>query len=641
MKKRLSWISLVLFCFFSLVFSGLAGEKIELEAARRAAEYHGELIFEKDLKVCDHELMLWPSGEEAVYVFTLMAEADKYPDDVFKSDTALQGAYLALSGQFDEGYDLLAQPDHYMTVVVGATTDMPSFLKAHAGLPEHLLYLRLMENPPYDPYFIYVDLFHTCVGSKWDQGYPHAQVREIHLEKTIPLSDLSIEKTGVIPEDALDHEWGLFLNPGQMQEPAVLPDFMDFGGVKDGKHLLNVKEYAKARFVGCSPAAFVNCLKYLEGQGKVKTKGKSIRELLEWTAICYRTDPANGGTTPSWIVTGSKLMFMGLGYKPNVAAVIRQDNKPGLFLTQFANEINAKYPVNLGGSGKGIFQGHSTTGIGYWKQGSHIRLIIHDGWAGNNPVYVKYSGYPAADCEYPKYMRKFHTYGATKYPEANPEIKATDLVLWDKANSRWQWEYTLKSKNAVKAEIYKVQFELFNSAGNKYKTYPAKREKPYYKSAKVTLTRPEHKRGEVRCRYFLVDDNGHLLEAKKTVRVEDIIGKWQMNFKWKDTGGEGGGTTTWTVKKDGTFDCSYGYTGTWNLNKNHVVFKYQGGQKTIYSGTINNKYSYMSGTMKTTIGIIGTGTWNASRKSDGLSPESQDENPKTSEFSPAAVIKKE
>ena len=638
MKKYTAWVFLALFFCFFLVFSGFAGEKIELGVAKRAAEFHGELIFEKDLKICDHELMFWPSGEEAVYVFTLMAEEDNYPEDVFISDEALQGFYLALSGQFDEGYNLMAQPDRFKTVVVGATTDMPSFLKACAGLPEHLLYLKLMEKPPYDPYFIYVDLFHTCVGSGLDRGYPYSQVTEIHLEKTVSLSDLSTGKTGLISDYALECEWGSFLNPGQVQESAAPPSFIDLGAVKEGKHQLDVKEYAKAVTVGCAPAAFVNCLKYLESRGKVKTKGKSIGELLEWTAICYRTDPADKGTFLPWITKGSKLMFKGLGYKPDVSAVMRQDSKPGLFLTKYAKEINAKYPVNLSGANKGIFKAHSTTGTGYWKQGKHIRLIIHDGWVGENPVFVKYSGYPAADCQYPKYMGKFHPKGAANYPKTKPKIKAPNLVMWDKENSRWQWQYTLKSKNAVKAEIYKEEWKLFNSAGNLYKTYPAKREVPFIIAAKVTMTKPQYKRGKVQIKYFLVDNNGHLLEAKKTTRIEDIVGTWKMNFKWT---GYGGGSVTWTVNKNGTFTSSGGSNGTWKLNKRKVTFNYHDGQKPIYSGKIDRKYSSMRGAMRTTVGQSHSGSWNATRLSDGLFPESQEEMPKIPGSCSDDVVRKE
>lgn len=638
MKKYLTWVLLALFFFVSLAFPGFAGEKIELEVAQRAAEYHGELIFEKDLKICDFERMFWPSGEEAVYVFTLMDEKDIYPDDVFLSDEALQGLYLALSGQFDEGYDLMAQPDRFMTVMVGASMDMPSFLKAYTGLPEHLLYLKLMENPPYDPYFIYVDLFHTCVGTKLDRGYPYSQVTEIHLGKTVALSDLLNKKTGLVPDYAKEYEWSSFLNPGQALDSSAPSYLIDLGAVKEGKHQLNVKEYAKARFEGCSPAAFVNCLKYLESQGKVKTKGKSIRQLLEWAAICCQTDPSTHGTKPSWIPIGSKLMFKGLGYRPKVSEVIRQNSKSGLFLTKFAREINKNYPVHLGG-GTGVFNQHSTTGIGYWKQYKHIRLIIHDGWAGSKPVYVKYSGYPTADCEYPIYMHKFHPKGARNYPESQPMIKAPIRVTWDKVNLRWRWKYSLKSKNSVKGAIYKEEYKYFNSNGNQYKKYKGKRELPYWKGGTITVEKPVIKRGKIQCKYYLMDFNGHLLEVKKTVHIEDIIGTWKMNFNWKDI--VGGGSVTWTVNKNGTFNSSGGGSGTWNLNKRTVTFIYQTGQKPIYSGKVNPNFSKMSGSMKMTTGTPYKGTWDATRLSDGIFPIDPNEPPKINGSFLDDIVKKE
>jgi hypothetical protein len=634
MKKYPVWIFLILFFFFFLAFPGFAGEKIELGVAKRAAEYHGELIFEKDLRICDHELMFWPSGEEAVYVFTLMAEKEVYPEDVFFNDEALQGAYLALSGQFDEGYNLMAQPDQFKTVVVGATTDMPSFLKAHAGLPEYLLYLKLMENPPYDPYFIYIDLFHTCVGSKLDRSYPYSNVTEIHLKKTVSLSDLSTAKTGHIPDYALEYEWGSFLNPGQIQEPAAPPYFIDHVAVKEGKHQLDVKEYALASTAGCSPAAFVNCLKYLEEQGKVKTQGKSIGELLEWTAICFRTDPADKSTMQGWIKKGSNQMFKGLGYRTAVSAVMRQDSKPGLFLTKFAREINTNYPVELGGTGKGIFEGHSTTGIGYWKQGTHIRLIVHDGWAGNNPVIVKYSGYPAADCQYPRSMNKFHPKGATNYPKANPKIKAPKIVMWDKTNLCWYWEYTLESNNKVKVECYKRDLEFFDSKGNRYWEEKYTREIPYFIFNVELFPRNLIIRGKVLTKSYIVDDNGHLLEAKNTLRLEDIIGTWKMNYRWT---AYIGGSVIWTVKKNGIFTTSDGYNGTWDLNKRKVKFNYQSG--TIYSGKVNLEYSDMSGTMRMTTGAAGT--WDATRQSDGLSPADKKEMPKMPGSCSDSAVKKE
>ena len=75
--KRLIFLILLLFVFsFFWNSSLLASEIVDMDAAKRAAEYHGEMIFEKDLKVCAQELMYWSWGEPAVYVFTLMSERD-------------------------------------------------------------------------------------------------------------------------------------------------------------------------------------------------------------------------------------------------------------------------------------------------------------------------------------------------------------------------------------------------------------------------------------------------------------------------------------------------------------------------------------------------------------------------------------
>jgi len=365
---------------------------VKIEEAKRAAKHYGELTFKKDLRVSDHELMYWPWGEPAVYVFTLTNEGGFYPQNISLDNTFLLGSYLVSDGKEFEGYTVMAQANRYMTVVVGATTDMPPFIKAHAGLPEHVLALGVMDNPPLEPYWIYRGLFHTFVGSKMEMNQGESRATEIHLGQTVALKELGMEKIGTIPAYAEEFEWGLFMNPQASIKSEENPYLMNVAGVKSGKHKLVVtEENVSGNWVGCSPAAFYNCLKYLEKQGLVSTANKGINYLLKWIAICYRTDPADGGTQWEWIPKGSSLILRGLGYKSTCSQVGRND-KPGQFLTKFANEINNDYPCNLGSTGTGVFTGHSTTGIGYWKQGSHYRLIVHDGWkkTPNNPVYVKY-----------------------------------------------------------------------------------------------------------------------------------------------------------------------------------------------------------------------------------------------------------
>jgi len=195
MKRFFSFISITFILFIFWNSALLASEPVDIETAKRTAEYHGEMIFKRNLKLCDHELMYWPWGEPAVYVFTLISEGDFYPHDIFVDNTILQGAYLVSIGKKVEGYTIMSQADHYLTVIVGATTDMPPFVKAHTGLPEHILSLAVMDNPPLDPYWIFGGLFHTFVCSKAGKDLGKNIATEIHLEQTVALKDLGLKKS--------------------------------------------------------------------------------------------------------------------------------------------------------------------------------------------------------------------------------------------------------------------------------------------------------------------------------------------------------------------------------------------------------------------------------------------------------------
>ncbi len=525
----------------------------------------------------------------------------------------------------------MAQTDRYMTVYVGATTDMPSFIKAHAGLPEHIVAQALMGNPPLDPYWIYGDLFHILVTSKSRAGAGDTKATEIHLKKIVDLKDLGSKKVGTIPAYAEQIEWGRFLSPKAIPVNEENPSLMNVKGVLEGKYQLPVAELnTQGQWRGCSPAAFYNCLKYLEKKGKVSTQGKGVTFLLDWISICYRTDPANWITATNWIVDGSIIMFKGLGYNSNVTAVERENSKPGSFLTQFANEINSDYPCSLGGTGKGVFVNHSTTGIGYWKEGAHIRLIIHDGWkTTNGPVYVKYSGYPEAELEYPRFMRRFHPGGRGNFEEAEPKIEGPDLVLFNTTNSRWKWEEKLTSKNGVKVEEYAYELTFRDARGAKYLHDGPKRVYPF--RTRVTTNCPEttFKRGKAEEEYKLIDANGHLVEAKKTVKLQHIIGTWEISFHWD---GDGSGVSNWFIYKTKNFKAGDNQegpiSGTWTVNDQTAVLTYNSGQKPVYRGTINSAFEKMAGTMKTRVKYQGkywTGTWTATRQSDTTTSSGKDQ----------------
>lgn len=589
-----------------------AAEPVPVEAARRSAEYHAEKIFHRDLRIIGQELMTWAWGEPAVYVFTLTGAGDNETSPAQFEPSFLQGAYLVSLGREEEGYRLMARPDRYVTVYTGATDDMPSMLKAHAGLPEHVLALATMDNPPPDPAWIYGDLFHVLLASKTRLAYAGGRAVEIHTRREYALEELGRMKSGTILPGAAAGDWAPFLNPGSDSAVGTAAPAREIEGIEEGEHKLPVEEAnLKSAWKGCSPAAFYNCLKYLESKGKVGTQGKAPTVLMDWIAICYHTDPADDwGTTPEWIVNGSALMFRGLGYNSSIGEYKRVASQAGLFLLKFAAEIESGYPCNLGGSGKGVFEGHSTTGIGYLKAGALAQLIIHDGWntTPNVPVYVKYMGYPAADLEYPAYMRSFHPGGKRTYTEADPEVVGADTSRCDPTIDKWKSPFKLTSFNAVTVEAYAYELYYYDVRGAKYLHEKPKRVNPFIKSGTWTRSKPAVKAGRVDTTYFLVDSNGHLLKVKdKTKLIEAPVGKFLCTYDW--AGIADGPPTTWRILENGTFSDVYG-TGTWTINRTNFRLVYSSGTRPVYTGTINKAANRMTGTMRD---ATKHGTWFANR----------------------------
>jgi len=613
MKRPLCFLTLAFILFFFWNSTVLASEPVDTEAAKRAAEYHGEMIFKKELKVCDHELMYWPWGEPAVYVFTLIRELDFYPQDILAGKTFLQGAYLVSIDKEIEGYTRMAQADRYLTVIVGATTDMPSFIKAHAGLPEHVLSLAVMGNPPLESHWIYGGLFHTFLGSRAERDLGESKVTEIHLGKKVALKDLGFEKVGTVPAYAEELEWGAFINPDVVKMSGGDPYLINITDVREGEHRLEVTESnIQGNWEGCSPAAFVNCLGYHEDQELIDLEERGINELLQWTAICYRTD-SNGFTKVSWIRKGSEIMFKGLGYDSHVQTFKRTSGNSVVFLNQYADQINDDFPCNLS-NGDGIFNAQSTAGIGYSRQGNQIQLIIHDGWntTPDQPVYVKYSGYPAAEIEYPKFRVQFHPGGEHDFDIAVPQITAPKKVNYKKKQKRWKWEENLFSRNNVKVECYGYVKNFFDNLGHKYKHISEERKTPYFSGeSKITLKKPPYKGGKAVYKYKLIDDNGHLLEVEYTIKLlGDISGIWRLEYTW-----EGFDTyeADWYVYGDGTFKDSYNETGKWSLKGKNAQLVYDAFPNSEYSGKLNKKYTKMEGKMKDSEDL--EGTWKAVLKS--------------------------
>ena len=619
--KGIKIISFIFVIFLISIPSFLSGETVDLEVAKRSAEYHGEQVFDKNLEVCDHELLYWPWGEPAVYVFTLMEEGDYYPEPILLDSNLIAGAYLVSEGKRVEGFRLMVQADRYMTIVVGATTDMPSYLKAHAGLPEHILSLAVMENPPQEPYWIYGGLFHILIGSRTDMGRPNSRVKEIHLGETVAVKELGQEKVDDIPAYVESYEWEPFLNPKGTDQALDNPYLVDVAKVKAGKHILAASEPAMAAHEGCGPASFVNCLSYLMKKGKVKYKGKSTRELLEWAAVCFYTDPKTKGTQAWYMMEGIVWMLKGMNYI-STCDLVTLEKKPGLFLTKYADEINAKRPTPLVG-GQGVFRRHAVAGIGYWKQGKKIQLVVHDGWEGTEPVYVKYSGYSKNKTTLPQGMHIIHPKSKKKYLEAKPRmVTPKKPVVWDKDTKRWEWQYQVKIKNKISALVYKLKYEFRDFKGYKYREEWI-REKPSYVmlDTKQFSSRAKYKRGTLKVKFFLVDQNGHLLEKEKTLRLEDVIGTWATDYVFTYEDLSYPGSCTDTIHPDGRITSHDGSEGTWDLNGMTIKQYYEDLQRFVYTGTVSNNFNSITGTMTArepdSKGRIWTGTWSSKRLSDG------------------------
>lgn len=581
MKRYLKYFSFLIFVFSLCVSFLLSSEPVDLKTAEKAAEYHGEYIFENNLKICDHELIYWPWGEPAVYVFTLVEENDYPSPSILLDNTLLQGKYLVHAGKEEEGLKIMAQAEKYMTVFIGATTDMPSFIKAYAGLPEHIIELALMEAPPSDPYWIYGGVFHIFISSKSDMVMGDNFATEIHLHETVALKDLGLKKAGTIPPSAEYDEWEPFRNPdGYIPEKEEASLFNIDGKAKQGKHLLKVKEYAYARWEGCSPAAFTNCLKYLQQMGKVSLgKGNTVRNLVSWAATCMRTDPKDGGTKDERIASGAAMLFRGLGYSSSCKMVERQDAKPLLFLNQFSDEINKKYPTEIGAGG-GIYREHSTTGIGYWKDGNKAKLIVHDGYSStpNQPVYTKFMDYPNKEIEYPETFNKFHPGGKGKYAEADVQLNAPETVLLNREKKQWKVEIKIKSKNKVKVLAYNHWKDHYDEKGKKYlPRYKGIPRKDYFRGITSTFNQPKYKKGKVVYTFFLIDANGHRLKEKYTVELKegDIVGTWKGSLISLEDGKRV--NLKWFIYKDGTFKDNYdspNNRGKWSFKNGKVTLKY-------------------------------------------------------------------
>ncbi len=613
-KPRFILIPVLAFIFLLNAFVQ-AGQPVRLEVAKKAAEFYAERIFKEDLRVCAHELLVWPWGDPAAMVFTLVRQGDEYPRDIFSDGMFRLGAALVGAGREDEGYAAMARVEKYRTVYVGATTGMPSMIKAHAGLPEHVIARALLADPPADPVWIYAGLFRLLVLSRRNLDAGSSVATEIHTGQEVALKDLKARPPDVVPAAAERYEWGPFLGPAPADKIFMEnPYLRGVSGVEEGEYKLAVQELnTKGKWVGCSPAAFYNCLKYLESRGRIDLANKGVNYLLEWIAACFQTNPAGGGSIQPNILTGAAQMFRGLGYNSTVSEMY-YENQPLRYLEKFAAEIGADLPCKLGG-GTGVFTAHSTTGIGYVKQGELYQLIIHDGWKTTPaPVYVKYLGYPVGELAWPDDLTMFHPRGERTYSKAVPAIQALANSLYYPSQKGWPWAFKPYSKNKVKIRVYAWSTVYYDLRGVKYLTEKAERVYPQFLDnvqIRISFHYPNVKPGKAVIVFYVVDNNGNLLKTTFTVYLlEQVVGKWKMIITWQ---GAPAFTTYWELKKNHTFTSDAGGAGTWSLNVRAFKAVYSVGYRPVYTGNADAFFTRMNGTasMRDPWGNSIRGTWTA------------------------------
>ncbi len=615
MKRSVISIIVVIGLFLSISAGALAAaERVDAATARRVAEYYGKIIFKTGLTACAQELLIWPSGEPAAYTVTLVRAGDFAPPDILQDNALLAGAALVAAGRSREGYSMMAQTDRFWTVVVGASTNMPSLIKAHAGLPEHVLASVLMPDLPPERRWIYADPFHILVASAPADGRPGATAREIHTDETVALAELAAQRKGTIPPASEAGEWGRFLRRGLESSPsgASLPGLS--GEVLEGTHLLSISEYNTATvWKGCHPAAVFNCTKYHAKNGKISLQGKSDQAIMDWIAIACRTNPANGSTYGESVEEGPYFFYHGLGYEITGQWIFREEAQSGEFLAQYAGEINAGFPAILA-SGQGIFRSHATTGIGYEKAGPLAMVIIHDGWKSTPaPVYVKYLGYPAGECAYPEYVLTLHPGAAKNFPVAKPKFKAALEVIYSPTQKKWPWHYTITPPGV---EIYADELSLYDTAGKRYRHDKPARIYPFLDPSRTqnwkSLVKPKVKPGKFVYKVNLIDAEGHLLVLAITVKLKDAVtGKWLVKYDWK--GMVEPGPATWILYDTGKFKDTENGSGVWTLSGMNFKLTYQTGRGAVYTGTVNPACTKLSGTMKA--GSNMSGVWTGELKS--------------------------
>lgn len=602
-------------------------EWIDSGTAEAIALYSAARRFERELAVCSSVKMFWPWGEPAVFAVTLFRGEAKPPSDLRLDPGLHYGAALVRESDNLEGYALAAQSQRYVTVFVGASTDMPPFIQAYRGLPEFLIEQAVRTDLPPDPVWFFASPFHILGVARPPVAVevlsPALLARlegvEIHTGRSVMLGEIEREKTIFLPEEDRVSEWSPFLASASesLDSPERIPD----ASIEEKR--LPVQEWSNATdWLGCYPASMYNLLIYNSFKHGVRLPPDTPPDfLMLWISVCCRTfkEGFNWMTNPEWLLKGAGLIYSGLDHRAVIKEFSRKKIKREALFNKFVREIKAGYPPEIGCAAEGILKKHSCPGVGYRKiNGINSDLIIQDNYASTpNPKYItKY----LLEGEY----LNIHSIRAKQrkiYADSVPVIKAPKIIELDINKKQWKGKARIKSKNTIKSFVWGIGWEYYNHKGKKLKNLcmDFQRLHPlvlpsgegYRDNVEFTLPFPKYKRGQLDAMLELIDQNGNPIEDEVKIRLEHVLGKWAFNFKWT---GDGSGSVLLYLYKNGVFRTDEGFTGRWSLNKRSFTLDYDGSD-TLYVGRATNDYQSKSGTMSCTVkGKRCTGTWNTVRR---------------------------
>jgi len=602
-------------------------ERISRKIAEQVALYHGERRFEGELHVHSSILLFWPWGDPAAFAVTLYRGKEPPAGDLMLDATLNYGAALVRETGNPEGYALASQPDRYITVYTGASTDMPPFIQAYSGLPDFLIQQAARTDLPPDPVWFFASPFHILGAPR-----PPVEVNrlapallagleavDVHDGRTLVLGEIERKKTVCLLEEDRVAEWSRFLPPQRglsysLQNP---PD----AAVEEKR--LPVQEWnTSIEWMGCYPASMYNLLMYNKFKHGVRLPPETPPDLIMlWISLCCRAFPEgfNWMTNPEWFVKGAGLIYRGLDHRAVIKKFSRKKLKREALFNKFVREIRGGWPPEIGGADSGVLRKHSCAGVGYRKiNGRNSDLIVHDNYASTTrPRYIT------------KYLLEgdhlsIHSIRAKKrkiYADSVPVIKAPKIMVLNIGKKQWKGKARVKSKNQIKSFVWGLGWDYYNHKGKKLESLCTDftRLHPivlpsgegYRDDVEFTLPFPKFKRGRMEALLELIDQNGNPLEEIVTIRLEHVLGQWTFNFNWT---GHGGGSVKLYLYNNGVFKTSEDFTGRWSLSKRAFKLDYDGSD-TLYVGTVKTDFQTMSGTMTATAnGKKYKGNWNTIRR---------------------------